>query len=107
MSHTMPSWAACIFVVLAALAFVGGCGPPQIGADREAFKAVDALYTAVSLRDPQQLGRCEQALRDLHAAGKLPEAAHQRLEAIIAQARGGQWENAQGRLGEFMRGQRR
>ena len=31
-----------------------GCfGPPQMGPDREAFKAIDALYTAVSLHEPR------------------------------------------------------
>lgn len=87
---------------------LGGCGrPPQIGADKETFKAVDALYTAVSLRDPKLLDGCEKTLSDLKSHGKLPESAGASLDAIIAEARGGKWEDAQGRLGHFMRGQRR
>jgi hypothetical protein len=89
------------------LACLCGCGPPQIGADRDTFKAVDALYTAVSLRDAQLLGRCEASLAGLRAAGKVPDAAGSALDAIVAQARSGEWEAAQRRLGDFMRGQRR
>ena len=95
--------------VLAGLLAVGlgGCGPPQIGADRDSFKAVDALYTAVSLRDPRLLDQCAKTLQDLQAKGKLPPAAGESLEAHVAEARTGRWESAQSRLGDFMRGQRR
>jgi hypothetical protein len=97
---------ATLLVSLLVLAF-GGCGrPPQIGGDRDSFKAVDALYTAVSLRDPKHLDRCEKTLRDLQAKGKLPEAAGKSLEAIVSEARERKWEVAQSRLGDFMRGQR-
>jgi hypothetical protein len=100
----------CVVVIVALLALVipGGCGrPPQIGDDDGAFKAVDALYTAVSARDVSLVGRCEASLRDLHAAGKLPEAASSALAAIAAEARQGDWEDARDRLHRFMRGQRR
>jgi hypothetical protein len=86
---------------------IGGCGPPQIGADKNSFKTVDALYTAVSLRDHKLLDQCEKTLRDLEAKGKLPEAAGKSLEAIVSEARAEKWEIAQSRLGDFMRGQRR
>jgi hypothetical protein len=87
---------------------LGGCGrPAQIGKDRETFKAVDALYTAVSLRDPQLLQRCDQTLQSLRTSGKLAKAAHDSLESIVSEARAGKWEDAQSRLGDFMRGQRR
>jgi hypothetical protein len=89
------------------LAFAGCGRPPQLGDDRESFKAVDALYTAVSLRNPQHLDRCERVLHDLQAKEKLSAAAGGSLDAIIAEARGGEWEEAQARLATFMRGQRR
>jgi len=95
-----------LFTALIALG-VGGCSPPQIGQDKETFKAVDYLYTAVSLRAPKHLERCEKSLHDLKAQGKLPDSAAQALDAIIAQAREGDWEPAQRRLGDFMRGQTR
>src|SRR5262245_5277201 len=102
MSSTMRR--CFLFIALVTLS-IGGCSPPQIGQDKQTFKAVDYLYTAVSLRDMKHLERCEKMLHDLKAEGKLPESAGQSLDAIIAQARGGDWEPAQRRLGDFMRGQ--
>lgn len=91
---------------LFALSLVGCGRPAQIGADRDTFKAVDALYTAVSLRDLKLVDQSETKLKDLRNAGKIPEAASKSLESIIAEAKGGKWEPAQGRLGKFMEGQR-
>ena len=85
----------------------GGCGPPQLGGGERPFKAVDALYTAVSLRDPRLVDQCEQTLLGLKAGGDLPEEPAKALDAIIAEARAGRWEPAQARLGDFMRAQRR
>ena len=96
------------FPLILLTTLLGGCGrPPQIGADPAAFKTVDALYTAVSLREPDLLSRTDRSLGDLRASGKLPESAARSLDAIIAEARAGGWESAQARLGRFMRGQRR
>jgi hypothetical protein len=87
---------------------LGGCGgPPQIGAEKDTFKAVDALNTAVGLRDPKLVDRCEAKLKGLRDAGKIPEAASKSLDSIIAEAKGGKWEPAQERLSRFMAGQRR
>jgi hypothetical protein len=87
---------------------LAGCGgPAQIGADRDTFKAVDALYTAVSLHDPALLDRCAADLRKLQDSGKLPEDALRSLDGMIAEARTGQWEASQERLARFMEGQRR
>lgn len=84
-----------------------GCSPPQLGDDKASFKAVDALYTAVSLREIEPLNRCEQVLHDLRSQGNLSAAAGDSLDAIVATARAGRWEEAQRNLGSFMRGQRR
>ena len=87
--------------------FAPGCfGPPQIGPDRETFKAVDALFTAVSMKDAAQLGRCEATLKGLRTSGKLPDSAADRLDAIVAEAQGGGWGPARDRLRAFMEGQR-
>jgi hypothetical protein len=78
-----------------------------MGPDRDAFTAIDALYTAVSLREPPRVDRCAATLAKLRDEGKLPPAAHDALAAIMSEAKGGAWESAQGRLREFMLGQRR
>lgn len=91
---------------LAAL-LLAGCGSPQMGADREAFKAVDALYTAVSLRDNKLVDQCAGQLRELRTAGKLPDDAAAALDSIIDEAKAGRWEPSQLRLASFMEAQRR
>jgi hypothetical protein len=89
-------------------AAASGCwGPPQIGADGESFKAVDALYTAVSLREAKLVDQCQAALKGLSESGKLGEDASGALDSIIDEAKGGAWEDAQTRLARFMEGQRR
>ena len=96
-----------MFLFLCCSSLVGCGGPPQMGADAETFKAVDAFYTAVSLREPETCDRCEQRLHTLHEQGKLPDAAARTLGEIEAQVHAGKWQEAQARLGDFMRGQRR
>jgi hypothetical protein len=101
---TRQRWAGLAFG--AVLAIVAGCGAPQIGPDREAFKSIDALYTAVSLRDAAQLERCGAELKQLQAAGKLPEPAYRSLEGILADARSANWGPARQHLRDFMLAQR-
>jgi hypothetical protein len=87
---------------------LGGCGgPPQIGENREAFKTVDALYTAVGLRDTKLIAQCEEKLKGLHEAGSLPMEASESLNSIIAEARNGKWEQSMEQLSAFMEGQHR
>lgn len=103
----IPLNARRLIPLLALLALtVSGCGTAQIGPDDESFRAVDALYTAVSLRDAAQVGRCEATLRRLRDAGKLPSAAADSLTAVVAEAKGERWEPARERLRDFMLAQR-
>ena len=95
-------------VAALAAALVAGCGrPAQMGADPEVFTTVDALYTAVSLREPSQVDRCAAALAGLREAGRLPDSAHGDLDRVISASRDGRWERAQSDLRRFMLGQRR
>ena len=85
-----------------------GCGrPAQIGPDRDTFRAVDALYTAVGMRDLKLIDRCQAELEALQAQGKIPDAAASTLAAYIVEAKSGGWEPAQTKLATFMEGQRR
>ena len=63
-------------------------------------------FAAVSLRDPNLTDRCEANLKGLREAGKLPEPAWAAMRDIVAEAKGGKWEPAQGHLARFMEGQR-
>jgi len=81
--------------------------PPQMGADEQSLRTVDALYTAVRNRDLPRIAECEQRLHGYRDAGKLPSAAADFLNGVIAKGRAGDWETAADRLYEFMLAQRR
>lgn len=81
--------------------------PPQMGTDPDVFRTVDALYTAVRMKDEGKLGQCESRLREYRAAGKLPAGPADHLDGVIATARGGRWEAAAETLYDFMAAQRR
>jgi hypothetical protein len=103
MFRSFPIAGITLFALL-----VSGCGaPPQIGPEKDALKAVEALYTAVSLRDETLVADCVARLKTLHDGGKLPDAAFRSLEAIVEETKAGDWEPSQERLIRFMEGQRR
>lgn len=81
--------------------------PPQMGADEEAFRTVDALFTAVTARDAKGVTDCETRLRACAAAGRLTPEAAEWLGETVTSARGGDWKGAADRLYRFMQAQRR
>lgn len=99
-----PLLASVLFLL--SVVALGGCGSePQIGGDKEAFKTVDALYTAVGLKDVKLVDQCGEKLKALREAGKLSAGASDILGSIIAEAHDKKWESAQTRLSQFMEGQ--
>ena len=62
--------------------------PPQMGYDKEAFAAVDALFTAVNAHDSKMLSQCEQRLASLAQRGRISKAAASRLSEIVDGASG-------------------
>jgi LuxR family maltose regulon positive regulatory protein len=79
----------------------------EIGTDDEVFATVDALFTALTCRDDSRLDDCEERLLAFREAEQMPEKAADYLDAVIDQARSGEWEPAAKRLYDFMYRQRR
>ncbi len=92
---------------LLAIGLVGCWGEHQIGPSKETFRTVDALYTAVGLRDLRLVQQSENKLKSLRDDDQIPTEAADTLFAIVAEAKAGSWEPAQLRLSQFMEGQRR
>lgn len=87
---------------------LAGCGsPPQVTASDEAMESVDALWTALTSKRSDLLEQTAKSLERLHANKQLSDAALQSLQAIIGDARSGDWEEATTTLKWFIRGQRR
>jgi hypothetical protein len=95
---------ACLLLVGFWYAFSGR--PPQVGADKESMKVIDALFTAVSSHNATRLADCEQRLHSLRDDGKLPRSAADYLDGLIATARSGDWQKASHKLFDFMKAQR-
>ena len=109
-SRNRVAWRVLAGLVLtAALAalFVYLNRQPQMGGDEDVFRTVDALYTAVRMRDEARLAQCEKLLHSYREAGKLPKGSADYLDGIIAKAKSGKWEAATERLYDFMLAQRR
>lgn len=96
-------------VAIAALAIVIAYfnRPPQMGTDEEVFKTVDALYTAVRMKDEAKVAQCDTLLQSYRESGKLAKDSAAYLDRVIAKARDRQWESATEKLYEFMLAQRR
>ena len=80
--------------------------PPQMKADEEVFKTVDALFTAVTSRDTVRLEECEKRLAIYRADGRTSDAVATKLDGIVKDARGGEWKPAAKKLYTFIMGQR-
>jgi len=94
----------CALAVLPALC---GCGaPPQLGGNKEALAAADALWTAVTAKRTDLVETSAGRLAQLKQAGEISADASAALEAIVAQARAGKWDSARDDLKSFVKGQR-
>jgi hypothetical protein len=93
--------------VLVALLIWWWSRPPQMGADEEVSRNVDALFTAITARDEKLLADCEGRLHTLKDTDRFPPEASAYLDNIISKAHAGHWDSAAQALYEFMRAQRR
>lgn len=80
---------------------------PQIGSSDEAFKTVDALFTAMTTKDQQRLDDCQQRLEQFREAGELNPGAAAHLDKLIQRAQSGDWDKSARELYDFMLAQRR
>src|SRR5262245_24434830 len=92
--------------VVAVIYFYSG-RTPQVGSDDESFRTLDALYTAVTSRNLDRLSATEARLKGLREQNRLPAPAADRIDAIISQARSGEWLPAAKELHAFVSAQRR
>lgn len=101
-------------VLIAVTAFVAGVlivqylrSYPQMDADENVLKTVDALFTALNNKNSQHLNDCERQLQKYRDEGSLPSSAWRNLQGIIKRARAGEWESSSKTLYDFILAQRR
>jgi hypothetical protein len=81
-------------VVVATVLLMQGCRQPT-EVDRDNRRLLDAIITALSMSNEKWLSEDEQLLQTRHAAGHITDDEFQQLEAVIGQARRGQWSGAE------------
>jgi len=91
---------ACLTLVMA----IGCNSAPPLGSE-EVSSTADALYTAVTSRRLELVDAAEESLNKLHAEQQVSPAAMAVLQAIIDQARAGEWQAAAEELDQLIRNQ--
>jgi hypothetical protein len=76
------------------LIMVTGCGEPSVR-ELENRRELEALLTAVSLKNKKELDRDMQRIDDRHASGVLSDDSYKDLEEIVKKARAGDWGRAE------------
>jgi hypothetical protein len=71
-----------------------GCGDHSLR-QLENRRELEALLTAISLRNKKELDRDIQRIDDRHAKGELSESGFKGLEPIFTKAREGDWAGAE------------
>ena len=64
-------------------------------------RELEALLTAISLKNQKELDKDIQRIDERHASGELSDASYKDLGEIIKKARGGDWAGAEKRAYEL------
>jgi hypothetical protein len=83
---------------------LSGCGEPSVR-ELKNRRELEALLTAITLKDRKELDRDIRRIEDRHASGELSDVGYKDLEAIIEKARDGDWSGAEKRAYELRESQ--
>ena len=71
-----------------------GCGEPSVR-ELKNRRELEALLTAISLRNQKELDKDILRIKDRHASGELSDASYKELEEIAKKAQAGDWAGAE------------
>ena len=71
-----------------------GCGEPSVR-ELKNRRELEALLTAISLKNQKELDKDIQRIEDRHASGELSDASYKELQEIIKKAQDGDWAGAE------------
>jgi len=71
-----------------------GCGEPSLR-ELKNRRELEALLTAISLKNRKELAKDIQRIEERHASGELSDGSYQDLREIIKKAQRGNWGGAE------------
>lgn len=77
-----------------------GCSRPA-EAQRDNRRLMDAILTAVVIRNPKELAKDKELLEARRQEGKMSKASFESLQKLIVEAEAGKWESAEKGLYEI------
>jgi hypothetical protein len=88
-------------IALSVLLALSGCSGEPSEREVKNARVFEALLTAVSIKNPNELEADARAIEARHEAGELSEANYRELAEVIARARAKDWAGAEQRAYEF------
>ena len=71
-----------------------GCGEPSVR-ELKNRRELEALLTAISLKNQKELDKDIQRIEERHASGELSDESYKDLQEIVKKAQGGDWGGAE------------
>ncbi len=91
-----------ITVLLGSAIVVGGCSPPSVG-ERDKRRLLDALLTAITMKNADWLEDDAALAEAWLQVGHLTDEEYRELQSIIETARSGNWAGAEKEAYDFRR----
>jgi hypothetical protein len=76
------------------LLLLAGCGEPSVR-ELKNRRELEALLTAISLKNRKELDKDIQRIEERHASGELSDDSYKDLREIFSKAQGGDWAAAE------------
>jgi hypothetical protein len=80
--------------LVAMLLALAGCGEPSLR-ELENRRELEALLTAISLKNQKELDKDIKRIDDRHASAQLSDASYKDLQEIAKKAQAGDWSGAE------------
>lgn len=100
----MNKKATAFLLILFATTVFYGCGRPQV--EPENLHLIASLRTALSARNLEWLEQNADMIAERYESGKMSEAEFAEFQAILDEARAGDWEAAENDTLAFQKAQR-
>jgi hypothetical protein len=81
-------------LLVSLLLLLAGCGEPSVR-ELKNRRELEALLTAISLKNQKELNKDIGRIEERHASGELSDESYHDLQAIATKAQAGDWRGAE------------